>query len=117
MQAEEEISGGGDQGDAIGVAGEGDGVGARGPAGGVGDIRVLLQGVGAGVWPRDDDIVATVGDGEVGQAGRLHGADNRPEAAGEGVGSAGQRGAGIVLADGAAEGIDAAGARAFPSNI
>ena len=84
----------------------------RQPVGGV-DVAVLLERVaGAGGGPRHQHRVRERAlDGQQRSAGRLHG-DEAPEAAHHGILPATQRAAGIRLADGAADGIHAAGAGA-----
>lgn len=61
--------------------------------------------------PGNYRAVARIGDGERGRTGCLHSV-KRPEAASEGIISAGHCAAGILLAGGAAQGVVAPGARA-----
>jgi len=56
-------------------------------------------------------VVARTGDSQGWRAGRLH-EINGPEAAGEGIAATSQRPAGFGLADGAGDGVNAAGAGA-----
>lgn len=98
--------------DAVGAVGGGDGIATGCPATAVGQIAVLLQGVAAGVGPGNDDAVARMGDDQIRQAGRLHHGYQRPETTGQGIIPAHHRPARIRLANGAADGIYAAGARA-----
>src|ERR1039458_3829131 len=77
-----------------------------------GEIGVGLQcPAGHGWRPRHDGLIANVGDGEQRGAGGLHGVE-RPEAAGHGIIPAAHCPAGVRLADGAADGKNAAGAGA-----
>jgi len=72
----------------------------------------LLQGITARVRPGNDDAVARLRDGQHWCPGGLHQGDETPKAAGEGIIAAGHCGAGIVLADGATDGINGAAVRA-----
>jgi len=111
LQPEKQIPNWRRDGDAARAVGGRDSVNARRPAS-AREIAVLLQGVAARVRPRNDDAVAGMGDGQVGQSRRLHHGNETPETAGQRVTAASQRPAGIVLADGAADRIDAASAGA-----
>ena len=98
-------------GDAARSVGGRDSVNARRPAS-ARKIAVLLQGVAARVRPRNDDAVASMGDGQVGQSRRLHDGNKTPETAGQRITAAGHGAAGIRLTDGAADLVGAARAGA-----
>ena len=91
-------------------------VGSRHPAAGGPtcrrEVRVLLQTPAADILPIHRDRVACMTDVERGRAGRLHHRDERPEPTSKRIIATRHRPAGVVLADGGADGIYPAGAGA-----
>jgi len=82
------------------------------PVGGHGQVIVLLQTPAGDSLPIDRHSVAGTADIKRRRAGRLHHGNQRPKSAGERITATGHRPAGVMLADGAADLISAAGARA-----
>jgi hypothetical protein len=99
--------------DAVRAVGVGyDEITARHPARRCSEIVILLQIVAAGIWPGDNDAVAGMGNGQVGQTFRLRHGNQTPETAGHRITAAAHRAAGVVLAYGPTDGINAAAVRA-----
>jgi len=112
LESEKQIPRRRSDGDAVRAVAGRDGIAAGDPAP-ASHAGILLQRVSARVRPGNlDAIWCDKRDGQVRQAGGLHHGNQRPEPAGERIIAAGHRPAGIMLSDGAADLIRAAGARA-----
>ena len=102
----------GHDGDAVHAAGGGYRVTARGPVRRSPKIVVLLQVIAAVVWPGDNDAVARTGDRKIGQSRRLHDGNQTPKAASQRKNASTRGAARLRLANGAADGKNAAAVRA-----
>jgi len=110
-QAEEQIPGRGCEAQNIRAVGGGPTAVER-PAVGIGQAAILMQGPARYVLPIHRHGVARMVDVERWRASRLYHRDECPETTRERIIAAGHGSAGIVLADGAADRINPARARA-----
>lgn len=113
LQSEEHISCPGCDGNALvrAVVGNGEAVGWR-PASRRRILILLQHKARRGRWPRNNDVVARMRDGQGWRADGLHHGNEAPEAARQRITATTQARSGIRLADGAADRIPAVGAGA-----